>query len=147
MVIAGAAGSDLSIIDIDSVTIDNAELGQEVAVDARIQVLRSFGSYPVLEIYVNTTKGKQLECFYSYLPKEARLCYVTTAVEAKLSSEWNNSCPISPGGYTAHLVFKLPNVPSAESCIGNGDLVFTLKIRDEGYVLDCVTFPVKIDRR
>ncbi|XP_049511798.1 uncharacterized protein LOC125940128 [Dermacentor silvarum] len=137
--------SEFRFVEIGGVTIGNAKIGLKMTVDAHVHVLRPIGSYPVLEVYVDSKSGKPLPCFHHYLPDELKLCHGTTVMEQTLSDEWRNRCPIRSGLHTGHIAFKLPRTRSTEKCIGNGRLVFTLKIRDEGYIFDCVKFPVEIE--
>ncbi|XP_054933807.1 uncharacterized protein [Dermacentor andersoni] len=138
--------SDFLFIQISGVTIGNAKVGLEMTVDAHVRVLKPIGSYPVLEVYVNTASGERLRCFHRYLPDELRLCRGRTVLERLFTEEWRNRCPLRSGLYSGHIVFKLPRTNSTEKCIGDGHLVFTFKIRDEGYIFECVKFPVEIEQ-
>ncbi|XP_070384174.1 uncharacterized protein [Dermacentor albipictus] len=138
--------SHFLFVRINGVTIGNAKVGLNMTVDVHVRVLRPIGSYPALEVYVATDSGKRLRCFHRYLPNELRLCRGRTVMERLFTDEWRDRCPLRSGIYSGHIVFKLPRTESTEKCIGNGRLVFTFKIRDEGFILECVKFPVEIEQ-
>ncbi|KAL1472220.1 hypothetical protein MTO96_023126 [Rhipicephalus appendiculatus] len=135
----------LPSIRISAVTIRNAQLGQTVQLDAQLTVNKTFGTSPVLEISVSTSSGQPLPCAYTAVPKQLNLCNGRTSVEKQLSAAWNSRCPLKPGVYSASLSAYAPDGITARTCAGDGHLVATLKIKDEGYIFSCVSFPVTVN--
>ncbi|KAL1417534.1 hypothetical protein MTO96_026754 [Rhipicephalus appendiculatus] len=139
-----------SVIKIESVNVTSATLGQTLRADLQFRVYRTFGSNPALEASVSTaptsnkTTGKPLSCAYSVIPKQLLFCGGSTPTEKQFGTPWNNTCPIKAGTYSTSLSVKLPDGETARSCVNNGTLVVTLDIKDEVYILDCVSFPVTI---
>ncbi|XP_075530294.1 uncharacterized protein LOC142563600 [Dermacentor variabilis] len=123
-------------ITITNVTLDYKRASRKVDLDAGIRVNRTFGSSPALEISVMDPERSSDSCDLYAEPEELRLCDGKTRTEKKLTSEWNNECPIRAGVYNAYLSFKI----RPKSCAKDSPLVVTLKIRDEGTTLDCVSF-------
>lgn len=135
---------DDTIVQIQDIYISNTTLGDRLQLDATFNVFKAYGSSPVLEIFVNTSSGTPLHCVHSTLPKELRLCYGKTVTEGMLNRAWKNRCPVKPGKYIAHVSLQLPDAVNARSCLEDGELLTTIRIKDEGYIFDCVTFPVTI---
>ncbi|KAL1421653.1 hypothetical protein MTO96_004038 [Rhipicephalus appendiculatus] len=112
------AFTDNSIVQVESVTVKNAKLGQRIRIDAKSRVYKTTNLEPVAEISVTTSSGTPLPCVYSAMPKQLKTCDGDTLAERILTSEWGNTCPVQPGLYTAHIAFKLPDSPEARSCVG-----------------------------
>ncbi|XP_037499345.1 uncharacterized protein LOC119373390 isoform X2 [Rhipicephalus sanguineus] len=135
-----------SFIEIANVTVKYARVSKKVEVNAVIRVNKTFGSSPALEIYVSAVDENSRSCNLSASPEELNLCDGTTRTEKKLTSEWNNECPIEAGTYNGELSFKVRPSRTAKSCLKDNPLLVTLKIRDEGTILDCVSFHVTTHR-
>ncbi|XP_075531639.1 uncharacterized protein LOC142564505 [Dermacentor variabilis] len=137
-------------VKIESVDVKSATLGLTLRADLKLRVDPTFGFSPALEFSVgservaNTSSATPLPCAYSVVPRKLRFCGGGTDREKLFSAEWNNTCPIKAGTYTARLSFDLPDGLAARSCVDDGKLETTLRIKDEGYILDCVSFPVTI---
>ncbi|XP_070384175.1 uncharacterized protein [Dermacentor albipictus] len=130
-------------ITITNITLDYKRGSKKVHLDAGIRVNRTFGSSPALEISVEEPRGSSRSCDLYAKPEELMLCDGKTRTEKKLNSEWNNECPIRAGVYNAYLSFKI----RPKSCAKDSPLVVTLKIRDEGTTLECVSFPLITEKQ
>ncbi|XP_075531641.1 uncharacterized protein LOC142564508 [Dermacentor variabilis] len=138
-------GTDFSNVRISDVTLTNARLGHTVQLDGQLIVYNTTGTSPVLDLSVTSSSGKPLTCIYSVFPKEMKLCDADTNAEKQLGAAWNSSCPLKPGVYRFSLSFYVPDAMTTRSCIGDGHVVETLTLKDEGYILDCVSYPVTFD--
>ncbi|KAK8759782.1 hypothetical protein V5799_028951 [Amblyomma americanum] len=111
--------TDNSVVQIEDVTVKNAQLGKEAQVISTVQVKQAAGdNTTTLQITFTTADGKPLPCVNLVVPKTMKTCGGTTQLEQELSAPWNNECPVQPGEYTIHLTFKLPSGLLAESCVG-----------------------------
>ncbi|KAH7933647.1 hypothetical protein HPB49_014822 [Dermacentor silvarum] len=132
------SGTDDSIVQIQNVTIANAELGERLLFIASILSKKTQGSSPVLNIYVTSSTGKPLPCAYSVVPKQLKLCDGETVAERLFNFQWNNHCPVSPGQYNAILAINVPDGLTALSCVGENVRprnCITLLLYDESFYL------------
>ncbi|KAL1472221.1 hypothetical protein MTO96_023127 [Rhipicephalus appendiculatus] len=66
--------TDNSIVQVESVTVKNAKLGQRIRIDAKSRVYKTTNLEPVAEISVTTSSGTPLPCVYSAMPKQLKTC-------------------------------------------------------------------------
>ncbi|KAL1466713.1 hypothetical protein MTO96_042536 [Rhipicephalus appendiculatus] len=76
--------------------------------------------------------------------RELKLCGGDTEMEQEVAADWNNQCPIQEGQHNIRLSVNLPNIALAKQCVGDGQLVVTFEVEDQGSLVDCVTFPFSV---
>uniref|UniRef100_A0A023G9Z4 Putative lipocalin-8 1 n=1 Tax=Amblyomma triste TaxID=251400 RepID=A0A023G9Z4_AMBTT len=138
-------GQNQSVVEIQSVVVSDAKLGKKIKLDGTVLVKQLTGKHPVLQLSISTADGKKLPCDPSVLPCKLNLCDGTTKQEKELNKDWDNTCPVQPGTYSAHLSFTLPKNPVAEALLGDGNIIVKFNIVDGNQVLGCATIPVAID--
>ncbi|XP_075531644.1 uncharacterized protein LOC142564510 [Dermacentor variabilis] len=136
---------DNFVVEFESITVKDAKLGKEVQIDATVSVNTTVGQNPVLQLSVSKPDGTTLPCVEDVLPCNLNLCDGKIRLEKRLNKDWNNSCPVQPGTYTAELEFRLPKNEEAKEYFGDGNVEITTKIVDGDQVLGCLQYPVKVD--
>ncbi|KAH7933965.1 hypothetical protein HPB49_019800 [Dermacentor silvarum] len=132
-------------ITISDMAIQDAQIGKKMLANFTLIVKEPLESNPTLKVTITTAEGEEVGCYDSVGSWKLKLCDGTTRKERKLSSKWDNQCPIEAGVYTVRLSFFLPSMDYARMCLRDGNLVATLKIQDGGETLDCVSYPITVD--
>ncbi|XP_077529177.1 uncharacterized protein LOC144141498 [Haemaphysalis longicornis] len=137
-------GESNPTVDIESIVIKNAELGKKFRLNAELKVTDALADNPELFVSFARPDGTELDCPDYISNCELRLCGGTKIDELELNRDWNNTCPIEPGTYTAHVGVRINDDEDAQEFAGDGNLVVTVKVENGGNQVECVSFPVTI---
>ncbi|XP_077529454.1 uncharacterized protein LOC144141840 [Haemaphysalis longicornis] len=138
-------GQEEQLLNISSFTIEGATLGTTLTGKADISFTEQLNDDPRLHIRITRADGTELPCIQPPWPCNLKLCNGATAAEEELNADWDNRCPIEPGKYTARLSFPLPDNILTREYLGDGNLVVTLEVENDGKTVECVSLPVKVD--
>uniref|UniRef100_G3MQH3 MD-2-related lipid-recognition domain-containing protein n=1 Tax=Amblyomma maculatum TaxID=34609 RepID=G3MQH3_AMBMU len=136
--------TDSTYVTFQNITISNAALGQKAEVVVQGHLSTALDSNPTLETSLTTSYGLPLPCVSAILQCHSELCGGTTQQELELNQPWNNTCPITPGNYTMHLTVNLQGNVLTRLAFGNGSIIATVRVQDDGKTVGCVKFPVDI---
>ncbi|KAH6939001.1 hypothetical protein HPB50_015553 [Hyalomma asiaticum] len=137
-------GTEKTILQFTDITVKNAKVGQEVQFIIQFDLAQTSGTDPVLLTYFSTPSGRTLDCANLVLPRELKICNGNTPMEKELNAEWNNTCPVEAGKYTARLAVRIPDNALNMQCIGDGHLIITFEVMNQGKVMECVHFPITV---